>query len=205
MDVSNESFPTDASGPDFSNGSFTTNASGPDFSNESFTTNASGPVLSSPTLPAEPAVIIIEAVLAIVGNLLVIAATTRRQTFPSASRLFISSMACSDLLQGLTFAFLVAPAGAGERVYSGTAARACTVMLESSAGLSASALAALCAQHEPPAAPVININVNGPGVPNQNANPQQQAPQNDNSDRSYAKAYKINGTWKGQQLLFNFN
>ncbi|CAH1255610.1 CH17-360D5.1 [Branchiostoma lanceolatum] len=139
----NESFTTNASGPDFSNEPFTTDMFAQDFANESFMTNVSAPVFSSVTSPAEPAVIITVAVLAIVGNLLVIAVTTRRQTFPSASRLFISSMAYSDLILGLTFAFFVAPAGAGEWVYSDTTARACAVIAETSLALSLSALAGL--------------------------------------------------------------
>ncbi|CAH1266915.1 LYG1 [Branchiostoma lanceolatum] len=79
-------------------------------SNESFPANETAPVLS----PAEPAVIITVAVLSIAGNLLVVVVTTRRQTFPSASRLFIASMAWSDLLLRSTFPFMVAPARAGE-------------------------------------------------------------------------------------------
>eukprot|EP00058_Branchiostoma_floridae_P003119 XP_002588607.1 hypothetical protein BRAFLDRAFT_107512 [Branchiostoma floridae] len=113
------------------------------FSNGSFATNASAPVLSSATSPAEPAVIITVAVLAIVGNLLVLVVSTRRQTFPSASRLFIASMACSDLLVGMILPFFVAPAKAGEWVYSETTAKVCTVIGASSGGLSFHALAGL--------------------------------------------------------------
>eukprot|EP00058_Branchiostoma_floridae_P003117 XP_002588605.1 hypothetical protein BRAFLDRAFT_107514 [Branchiostoma floridae] len=112
-------------------------------SNDSLATNASGPVPSSATSPAEPAVIITVAVLSIVGNLLVIVVSTRRQTFPSASQLFIASMACSDLLVGISVAFFVAPAEAGEWVYSDTTARVCTVIGASSGGLSYYALAGL--------------------------------------------------------------
>ncbi|XP_066271873.1 rhodopsin-like [Branchiostoma lanceolatum] len=268
MNFSNELFETDPFAEDFLNESFTTNASGPDVLNESCTTNASAPVLPPAASPAQPAVIITVAVLAIVGNLLVIAVTTRRRTFPSSSRLFISSMAWSDLFAGLIFTVMVAPAGAGEWVYSDTAAQASAAIAGSSLVLSMIALAglnldrhyalmndgagvspkkagiflvsawvgiyawyifwtvygvpvyydsvmamvsyditanmwftavsfgilcspliltmycvvwilkALCTHYEPPAAPVININVNGPGVPPQNANPQQQPPNN---------------------------
>ncbi|CAH1255607.1 OPRK1 [Branchiostoma lanceolatum] len=143
MNFSNELFETDPFAEDFLNESFTTNASGPDVLNKSCTTKASSPVFPPATSPAQPAVIITVAVLAIVGNLLVIAVTTRRRTFPSASRLFIFSMAWSDLILGLTFAFFVAPAGAGEWVYSDTAARACAVIAETSLALSWSALAGL--------------------------------------------------------------
>ncbi|XP_019616651.1 PREDICTED: C-C chemokine receptor type 5-like [Branchiostoma belcheri] len=113
------------------------------FSNESFVTNASTPTPSPESLPAEPAFIVTVAVLAIVGNILVIAVTTRRQTFPSSSRLFISSMAFSDLLDGLTFPFMVAPAAAGEWNYSGTVLRTTAVIGVSSALITYSALAGL--------------------------------------------------------------
>eukprot|EP00058_Branchiostoma_floridae_P006708 XP_002592196.1 hypothetical protein BRAFLDRAFT_84622 [Branchiostoma floridae] len=253
------------------------------FSNVPFTTNASDAVSSSARLPAEPAAIITVAALAIVGNFLVLVATTRRQTFPSASRLFIVSMAWSDLLHGSIFPFLVAPARAGEWVYSHTAAQAIVVIGASSVATTAFALAglnvdrlcalkndgvgisrkkawiflistwagvyafyifstvygvpvyydpvmalpsydlkahiwfsivmfiiicsplivtlycvvrilrALCAQNEPPAAQAaIYINVVGAGgSPPQNAPQQQPAPQNDTSDRSYAKVVLI--------------
>eukprot|EP00058_Branchiostoma_floridae_P003118 XP_002588606.1 hypothetical protein BRAFLDRAFT_107513 [Branchiostoma floridae] len=113
------------------------------FSNDSLATNASGPIPSSATSPAEPAVIITVAVLSIIGNLLVIVVTIRRQTFPSASRLFIASMACSDLILGSTFPAMVAPAEAGEWVYADTAVRVCTVIGSPSMVLSLYALAAL--------------------------------------------------------------
>ncbi|CAH1259040.1 OPRM1 [Branchiostoma lanceolatum] len=138
MNLSNELFEADPFVQDFLNETFEINGSGPHVLNQSFTTDAPA------TYPAQPAVIITVAVLAIVGNLLVIAVTTRRQTFPSASRLFISSMAWSDLLAGLTFTFMAAPAGAGEWVYSVTAARVCAVIGESSLALSMFALAGLC-------------------------------------------------------------
>eukprot|EP00058_Branchiostoma_floridae_P003255 XP_002588743.1 hypothetical protein BRAFLDRAFT_100180 [Branchiostoma floridae] len=82
----------------------------------------------NPVSPAEPAAIITVAVLAIVGNLLVVVVTTRRQTFPSASRLFVFSLAWSDFLLGSTFPFLVAPARAGHWVYSDTAVQAMAVI-----------------------------------------------------------------------------
>ncbi|KAI8506479.1 hypothetical protein Bbelb_159060 [Branchiostoma belcheri] len=113
------------------------------FSNESFVTNAFTPTPSPESLPAEPAFIVTVAVLAIVGNLLVIAVTTRRQTFPSSSRLFISSMAFSDLLDGLTFPFMVAPAAAGEWTYSGTVLRTTAVIGVSSPLITYSALAGM--------------------------------------------------------------
>ncbi|XP_035696698.1 beta-3 adrenergic receptor-like [Branchiostoma floridae] len=113
------------------------------FSNESLTTNASTPVLSSATTPQEPAVIITVAVLSIIGNILVVIVTTRRQTFPSSSRIFVSSMACSDLLLGSIFSFLVAPAAAGEWVYSDTAEKAVAVIGLSSITITSSALAGL--------------------------------------------------------------
>ncbi|XP_078576847.1 uncharacterized protein LOC144862300 [Branchiostoma floridae x Branchiostoma japonicum] len=258
------------------------------FSNASFTTNASAPVDSTATSAAVPGFMITVAVLAIVGNLLVLSVTARRQTFPSAARLFVASMALSDLLLGSTFPVLVEPAQAGEWVYTDTAAGTTAVIVTASFILTAIALAgltldrhyalrndgvgisrkkarislisawvgiyawyisctvygvpvyydpaialtvydikahiwfttvmigmsciplvvtmycvvrilaALCTQHEPPAAQVIVITVNGPGGPPQNLNPQQQPqnnpqqqPQNPNSDRSYAKVVLI--------------
>ncbi|XP_035659591.1 beta-3 adrenergic receptor-like [Branchiostoma floridae] len=266
------------------------------FSNASFTTNASAPVDSTATSAAVPGVIITVAVLGIVGNLLVLSVTARRQTFPSAARLFVASMAWSDLIHGLTLPSMVAPAEAGEWVYSDRAAKATAAIGVSCLQLSAFALAgltldrhyalrndgvgisrkkariflisawvgiyawyisctvygvpvyydtgmavtaydikahmwftivvfgavctplvitmycvvrilvALCTQHEPPAAQVIVISVNGPGGPPQNLNPQQQPqnnpqqqpqnnpqqqPQNPNSDRSYAKVVLV--------------
>ncbi|CAH1276194.1 NPY4R [Branchiostoma lanceolatum] len=143
MNFSNELFETDPFAEDFLNESFTTNASGPDVLNESCTTNASAPVFPPAASPAQPAVIITVAVLAIVGNLLVIAVTTRRRTFPSSSRLFISSMAWSDLFAGLIFTVMVAPAGAGEWLYSDTAAQASAAIAGSSLVLSMIALAGL--------------------------------------------------------------
>ncbi|XP_066289202.1 probable G-protein coupled receptor 21 [Branchiostoma lanceolatum] len=127
----------------FSNESFTTDLFAQDFFNDSFTTSAFAPVFSPVFNPAEPAVIITEAVLSITGNFIVLAVTTRRQTFPSASRLFISSMAWSDLLLGSTFPFMVAPAEAGEWVYSDTTGRVCAVIGMSSMAITASALAGL--------------------------------------------------------------
>eukprot|EP00058_Branchiostoma_floridae_P025921 XP_002611411.1 hypothetical protein BRAFLDRAFT_63961 [Branchiostoma floridae] len=112
-----------------------------DMWNESFTSNETAPVLSRS--PAEPAFIITVAVLAIAGNLLVVVVTCRRQTFPSASRLFIASMACSDLLLGSTFPAMVAPAEAGQWVFSDTAAQASAVIVMSSMGITYSALAGL--------------------------------------------------------------
>eukprot|EP00058_Branchiostoma_floridae_P006743 XP_002592231.1 hypothetical protein BRAFLDRAFT_70969 [Branchiostoma floridae] len=254
-----------------------------DFSNASFTTNASSSVDSSATSAAVPGFMITVAVLAIVGNLIVLSVTSRRQTFPSAARLFVASMAWSDLIQGSVLPVFVEPAQAGEWVYSDRAAKATAAIGLSCLQLSAYALAgltldrhyalgndgvgisrkkariflisawvgtyawyiscavygvpvyydsgvattvydlkthmwftivsfgafcpalvitmycvvrilaALCTQHEPPVAQVFVINMNGPGGPPQNLNPQQQPqnnpqqqPQNPNSDRSYA-------------------
>eukprot|EP00058_Branchiostoma_floridae_P016588 XP_002602076.1 hypothetical protein BRAFLDRAFT_94422 [Branchiostoma floridae] len=113
------------------------------FSNASFTTNASAPVDSTATSAAVPGVIITVAVLGIVGNLLVLSVTARRQTFPSAARLFVASMAWSDLIHGLTLPSMVAPAEAGEWVYSDRAAKATAAIGVSCLQLSAFALAGL--------------------------------------------------------------
>ncbi|CAH1269125.1 Hypp4104 [Branchiostoma lanceolatum] len=94
-------------------------------SNDSSTTKYEANPLA---LPAEPAVIITVAVLSIAGNLLVVVVTTRRKTFPTTSRLFVFSLAWSDLLIGSTFPVLVAPARAGHWVYSNTAAQAIAVI-----------------------------------------------------------------------------
>ncbi|XP_035682724.1 beta-3 adrenergic receptor-like [Branchiostoma floridae] len=113
------------------------------FSNASFTTNASDSGVSTATSAAAPGVIITVAVLAIVGNLLVLSVTAKRQTFPSATRLFVASMALSDLIQGLVLPVFVEPAQAGEWVYSDRAAKATAAILLSSIHLSALALAGL--------------------------------------------------------------
>ncbi|XP_066295641.1 trace amine-associated receptor 7g-like [Branchiostoma lanceolatum] len=88
------------------------------FSNNSTVTNSSLETIPEAALPVEPGVIITEAVLAIVGNLLVILSSGWRQTFPPAGRLFVFSMACSDLLLGVSFAVSVAPAEAGRWIYA---------------------------------------------------------------------------------------
>ncbi|XP_019638231.1 PREDICTED: beta-1 adrenergic receptor-like [Branchiostoma belcheri] len=119
------------------------------FLNESFAINASAaaPVSSeSPPAaasPAQPGVIATVAALAIAGNLLILVATRRRETFPSSSRLFIASIACSDLLLGLALAAMVKPAESGEWVYSETAARATAVITHASSTMTFAALAGL--------------------------------------------------------------
>ncbi|KAI8491131.1 hypothetical protein Bbelb_311720 [Branchiostoma belcheri] len=119
------------------------------FSNESFAINASAaaPVSSeSPPAaasPAQPGVIATVAALAIAGNLIILVATRRRETFPSSSRLFIASIACSDLLLGLALAAMVKPAESGEWVYSETAARATAVITHASSTMTFAALAGL--------------------------------------------------------------
>ncbi|XP_019619876.1 PREDICTED: beta-3 adrenergic receptor-like [Branchiostoma belcheri] len=130
------------------------------FSNESFVTNAtsapvpsptsapvpsptSAPVPSPTSSPAVPAVIAAVAALTIAGNLVVIVATAKRQTFPAASRLFVFSMAWSDLFVGLTSPFMVAPATAGEWVYSDTAVQTFGVIGMSSTTITYSSLAGL--------------------------------------------------------------
>ncbi|XP_078605287.1 alpha-2B adrenergic receptor-like [Branchiostoma floridae x Branchiostoma japonicum] len=88
------------------------------FPNNSTVTNASLETIPETVLPVEPGVIITEALLAIVGNLLVVLSSGWRQTFPPAGRIFVLSMACSDLLLGVSFAVSIDPAEAGRWIYA---------------------------------------------------------------------------------------
>ncbi|XP_078687158.1 octopamine receptor beta-1R-like [Branchiostoma floridae x Branchiostoma belcheri] len=91
------------------------------FLNNSTVTNCSLDIEPTPetlALPVEPGVIITEALLAILGNVLVVLSSGWRQTFPPAGRHFVFSMACSDLLLGVSFAVSIAPAEAGRWMYA---------------------------------------------------------------------------------------